>query len=376
MKLSTLRIIAITLFSISSASAQCLNGGCEVGLSRESIKNGVFIGHYQEGERLGLGISYLFNPTGTSTSYTNYISGKKNGVEYHREVETANNTTTHTFKNYFDDTFIYPALRIIKQDKSTAIEVIFSESEGWRKYDGDEKKNNLEVKSTVHDGSPVFLAFNDGNQVMAIATTVSSIELLSSELTEKYYNPLQMDFNDDRLVISLFPKAGSDETSFRASLDWDMEHPEEGLWLYKRYFNNKLSYKLTYSEILELPSEREIKQQKLQTAFELIAKQAEDYDYENGYVGKVQDFIDMLQDIKERAELKGLTISQTYDITMTKLYLQMGNQEKSSYYAQTACVKSINSLTILREYISSKFKEDLNILDNITLSERLVLKQD
>lgn len=117
MKLKLLSITAIWLCTLSSSHSQCLNGGCDVGLSRSEIKNGVFIDPYENGEKLGLGINYIYNPKGTSTNYAEYIGGKKSGVEYRQDVETGTQKTIRTFKNYVDGTVIYPDFRISKEDK-------------------------------------------------------------------------------------------------------------------------------------------------------------------------------------------------------------------------------------------------------------------
>lgn len=361
---------------MSSSYSQCLNGGCDVGLSRSEIKNGVFIGHYENGEKLGLGISYIYNPKGTSTSYAEYIGGKKSGVEYQQDVETGTQKTIHTFKNYSNGTVIYPAFRISKEDKKTKIEVAFSDTSGWEKYDGDKTLGDLSVKGIIHDGSPAFIALNGKDQVMAISATVGSISLLSSQITEKYYNALQMDSKDDRITINVFPKAGADETVFRTNIGWDMQNPEDGTWLYKRYFNNELSYKSTYEEVLELPSQKDIKEQKLQKAFDFVAQQVKDYDFEKGYKGKTKDFIDMLRDIKERAERSGLDISSTYDITMIRLYLQIDDRDNVLQYALSACIKSSNSYTLINDLITTNFKQHADLLPLIKKNEGIALSNN
>ncbi len=376
MKLKLLGITAIWLCTMSSSYSQCLNGGCEVGLSRSEIKNGVFIGHYENGEKLGLGINYINNPKGTSTSYAEYIGGQKSGVEYQQDVETGTRKTIHTFKNYVNGTVIYPAFRISKENKKTKIEVAFSATHGWEKYDGDKTLGEMSVKGIIHDGSPAFMAFNGKDQVMAISATVRSISLLSSEVTEKYYNALQLDSKDNRLTINIFPKAGADETVFRTNIDWDMQNPEDGIWLYKRYFNNELSYKSTYEEVLELPSQKDVKEQKLQKAFDFIAEQVEDYDFEKGYKGKAKDFIDILKDIKERAERKGLDISNTYDLTMIRLYLQIGDKDNILQYALSACIKSSNSYTLINDLITTNFKQHEDLLPLIKKNEGIALSSN
>lgn len=376
MKLKYLSITAIWLCTMSSSYSQCLNGGCEVGLSRSEIKNGVFIGHYENGEKLGLGINYTYNPKGTSTSYAEYIGGNKSGVEYQQEVETSTKMTIHTFKNYSEGIVIYPAFRISKEHKKTKIEVAFSDTDGWKKYDGDQRLGDLSIKSVIHDGSPAFIAFNGKDQVIAISATVGSIELLSSEVKEKYYNALQMSSDDNRLMINLFPKAGADETVFRTSIDWNMQNPQDGVWLYKRYFDNELTYKYMYEDVLELPSQKDVKQQKLQKAFDFIAEQVDDYDFEKGYKGKAKDFIDTLQDIKERAERKGLDISNTYDLTMIRLYLQNDDKDSILKYALAACIKSSNSYTTINEIITTDFKQYSDLLPLIKKNEGLTLSSN
>lgn len=357
---------------MTSSYSQCLNGGCEVGLSRSEIKNGVFIGHYENGEKQGLGINYINNPKGTSTIYAEYIGGEKSGVEYQQDVDTGTQKTVHTFKNYSNGTVIYPAFRISKENKKTKIEVAFSKTHSWEKYDGDKTLGEMSVKGIIHDGSPAFMAFNGKDQVMAISATVGSISLLSSEVTEKYYNALQLDSKDNRLTINIFPKAGADETVFRTNIDWDIQNPQEGVWLYKRYFNNKLSYKSTYEEVLELPSQKDVKQQKLQKAFVFIAEQVEEYDFEKGYEGKAKDFIDMLKDIKERAERQGLDISNTYDLTMIRLYLQTDDKDNILQYALSACIKSSNSYTHISDLITTNFKQHADLLPLIKKNEGIV----
>jgi len=358
---------------MSSSYSQCLNGGCDVGLSRSELKNGVFIGHYENGEKLGLGISYIYNPKGTSTIYAEYIGNKKSGVEYQIDMETGTQETVHTFKNYFNGTVIYPAFRISKENKKTKIEVAFSDTDGWKKYDGDKTIGEMSVKGIIHDGSPAFIALNGKDQVMALSATVGSLSLLSSELTEKYYNALQMSLKDNRLTMNIFPKAGADETVFRTNIDWDMQNPQEGIWLYKRYFNNELSYKSTYEEVLELPSQKDVNQQKLQKAFDFIAAQVEGYDFEKGYEGKAKDFMDMLKDIKERAERKGLDISNTYDLTMIRLYLQLDDKDSILKYALSACIKSSNSYTLISDLITTNFKQHADLLPLIKKNEGIAL---
>ncbi len=369
MKLKLLSITAFLLCLISSSYSQCLNGGCEVGLSRSEIKNGVFIGHYENGEKSGLGINYMYNPKGPSTSYSEYIGGQKSGVEYQQDVETGTQKTIHTFRNYSNGALIYPAFRISKENKKTKIEVAFNDTSGWEKYDGDKTLGDLSVKGIIHDGSPAFIALNGKDQVMAISATVGSISLLSSETKEKYYNALQLSLKDNRLTINTFPKAGADETVFRTNVGWDMQNPEEGIWLYKRYFNNELSYKSTYEDVLELPSQKDVKEQKLQKAFDYVAAQVEEYDFEKGYEGKAKDFIDMLKDIKERAERSGLDISNTYDITMIRLYLQTGDEDNILKYALSACIKSSNSYTLINDLITTNFKQHADLLPLIKKNE-------
>jgi len=375
MKFKLLSVVFTVFCTILNSYSQCLNGGCEVGLSRSEIENGVFIGHYENGEKLGLGINYMYNPKGPSTSYAEYIGGKKSGVEYQQDIKTGTKKIIHTFKNYFNGVVIYPAFRISKDDKKTKIEVAFNDTSGWKKYDGDQTLGDLSVKSIIHDGSPTFIAFNGKDQVMAISATVGSINLLSSEVTEKYYNALQLDLNDNRLIVNIFPKAGADETVFRTNIGWDMQNSEEGVWLYKRYFNNELSYKSTYEEVLELPSQKDIKEQKLQKAFDFIATQVEDYDFKNGYKGKTKDFIDMLKDIKERGERNGLDISNTYDLTMIRLYLQVDDRDNILQYALSACIKSSNSYMRISNLITTNFKQHVDLLPLIKKNEALALKQ-
>ncbi len=353
------------LCSITSINAQCLNGGCEVGLSKSNIKEGTFIGNYEGGEKDGLGISYLDNPKGQTTSYAAYIEGKKIGVEYLQERDNTTQTVVHTFKNYFENNVMYPAFRITKQGTKTNMEVAFDEKKGWQKYDGDVAKGDLQIKSLMHNGSPTFIAFNGKDQIMAITTTINSINLLSSQASEKYYNPLQIDLKEERLLVDLYPKAGADETSFRSSTNWDINNPEEGMWLYKRYFNNELSYKFMYEDILELPSDQEIKQQKVQKALDFVATQVEEYNFEKGYKGKPQDFIDILDDIKYRAESKGLSMTTTYDLLMIELYLRKGDKQKSLYYAQSAYEKSPTSYESINTLVSTKFAEHIDIIKNV-----------
>ncbi|MFC4636491.1 hypothetical protein ACFO3O_21475 [Dokdonia ponticola] len=376
MKLKLLSIMAIWLCTMSNSYSQCLNGGCEVGLSRSEIKNGVFIGHYENGEKLGLGINYIYNPKGLLTSYAEYIGDKRSGVEYQQFIETGTEKAIHTFKNYSNGTVIYPAFRISKENKKTKIEVAFNEISGWQKYDGDKTLGELSVKGIIHDGSPAFIALNGKDQVMAISATVGSISLLSSETKEKYYNALQLNLEDDRLTINIFPKAGADETFFRTNIGWDMQKPEEGTWIYKRYFNNELSYKFTYEDVLELPSQKDVKEQKLQKAFDYVADQVEEYDFEKGYDGKAKDFIDMLKDIKERAERSGLDISNTYDLTMIRLYLQIGDEDNILKYALSACIKSSNSYTLISDLITTNFKQHEDLLPLIKKNEGIASSSD
>lgn len=373
MNLKLVSSIVIALCSIWGTSAQCLSGGCEVGLSRSQADNGVFIGNYENGEKSGLGITYTYNPQGSSTSYVEYIEDTKTGVEYRQDVHNSTKETIHTFQSYFNGVVIYPAFRITKEDKKTKIQVTYNSEDGWVKYDGDQTVGELQVVSVIHDGSPAFIALNGKDQVMAISATVETISLLSSEVTEKYYNGLQLDSKDNKLTVNIFPKAGADETIFRTNLDWNMQDPGDGLWLYKRYFNDQLSYKATYDDVLDLPSQKEIKERKLQKAFDFIADQVEEYDFEKGYPGKAKDFIDMLKDIKERAERKGLNISNTYDITMIKLYLQQGDKDKTLQYAQTACIKSANSYNLISELINTKFKDHAELLPLIKKNEGLAI---
>ncbi len=376
MKCKVVLIAAVWLCTMSTSYAQCLSGSCEVGLSRSEIDNGVFIGHYENGEKMGLGISYIYNPTGTTTSFSDYFDGNKTGVEYQIDVETGTENTVHTFKHHLNGAVLYPAIRISKVDKKTKIEVAFSDDNEWSKYDGDTTYNGMSVMSVIHDGSPAFIGLNGDNQVMAVSATIASVNLLTSLETEKYYNPIQLDSKDDRIVISHFPKAGADETVFRTTVGWDMKNFEEGLWLYKRYFNDELSYKFTYEDVLELPSQKDIKQQKLQKAFDFIAAQVDEYDFEKGYEGKAKDFIDMLKDIKERAELKGLDISHTYDLTMIKLHLQSGNEDDVLKYSLTACIKSPNSYTAINEMITNQYPKYIELLPLIKENDRIAVNND
>ncbi|TVZ51924.1 hypothetical protein [Dokdonia sp. Hel_I_53] len=366
---------AMLICTALTTYAQCLNGGCDVGMSRSAIENGVFVGHYEDGEKLGLGISYLYNPEGSSIIYANYINDKPNGVVYQQDILTSDEITVHTFKNHQNGSIIYPAFRFTKENKKTKIEVAFKEND-WKKYEGDQVEGELQIKNVLFDGSPAFLALNGKDQVMALSATISHIELLSSEPQEKYYNPLQLSSKDNRLVINVFPKAGADETEFKTSLDWDMEKPQEAVWYYKRYFNNELVYKFNYEDVLELPSAQDIKQQKLEKAFEFIAEQVDDYDFEKGYEGKAKDFIDILNDIKERAARKGLTASSTYDITMTKLHLINGDKVKSLQFAQNACDKTPSSYDIITNLIKTEFTEHTDILPMLKKEERLAAASD
>lgn len=354
-----------------SSHAQCLNGGCQVGLSKAQTDNGVFIGHYENGNKQGLGITYTYNPDGTTTSYADYMEGEKNSVEYIQTINPTTQVNTHTFQNYYKGTPIYPALRITKEGKKMTIEAAFANNDKWIKYEGKKTIGELKVATKIHDGTPTFIAMNKQDQVMAVSTTVNSISLLSSDETEKYYNPLQFESRNNRLTINIFPKMGTDETIFRANIDWDMKHPDDGLWLYKKYFDSELSYKFTYEEVLDLPSAQEIKQQKLQKAFDFIAEQVEDYDFEKGYEGKAKDFIDMLKDIKERAERKGLTISNTYDITMIRLHLQNGDKDSILKFAQTACIKSSTSYDLIKDLITTQFVKHADLLPLIKQNQGL-----
>lgn len=369
MNLKLLFAPAIMLCTMTSINAQCLNGGCEVGLSRSNVKDGVFIGNYEGGKKDGLGISYLYNPKGQTASYVTYMEGEKVGVEYLKEENNSTQTVVHTFKSYSNGSVIYPAFRITKKDSKTNMDVAFDEKSGWEKYDGDKAKGDLQIKSVMHDGSPAFIAFNGKNQTMAISATISSINLLSSEASEKYYNPLQIDLKGERLLVDVFPKVGADETSFRTSTNWDMNNPEDGVWIYKRYFNNELSYKYMYEDVLELPSQQAIKQQKVQKALDFVAEQVEEYNFEKGYKGKAQDFIDILDDIKYRAENKGLAMTTTYDLLMIELYLRKGDKKKSLYYAQSAYEKSPTSYDSINTLVSTKFSDHIDIVKNLKKSD-------
>ncbi len=374
MRLKLLTTILLMFIALTT-SAQCLNGGCDVGMSRSAIENGVFIGHYEDGEKLGLGISYLYNAEGSTIIYANYINDIENGVVYQQDIVDGGGTTIHTFKNHQNGNVIFPAFRFTKEDKKTTIEVAFT-AENWQKYEGDKTEGELQIKNVLFDGSPAFLAINGKDQVMALSATISHIELLSSEPQEVYYNPLQLSSKDNKLVINVFPKAGADETEFKTSLDWDMKTPQEGIWYYKRYFNNELVYKYNFDEILELPSAQDIKQQKLQKAFDFIAEQVNDYDFEKGYEGKAKDFIDLLNDIKERAARQGLTASSTYDLTMTKLYLIKGDKVQSLMYAQNACDKAANNYEVITNLIKTEFAEHSDILPMLKQEERLASSAD
>ena len=376
MKLKGIAFLAIVLCTYWSASAQCLNGGCEVGISRSQHDNGVFIGHYEDSKKLGLGITYEYSPKGKYTSYANYNRDKKNGVQYEIERLNGSQTTVHTFTSYVDDVPLYPAMRITKENRKTNIEVAFSESNGWKKYTGDKTEGDASIKSIIHEGTPAFLAINGKDVVMAITATVSTIELLSSNPNEKYYNALQILSKNDLLKINIFPKAGADETSFVTNVDWDMQNPQDGTWLYKRYFNNELSYKFYYEDVLALPSQKDVKQQKLQKAFDFITQQIDDYDFDKGYEGRAKDFIDMLKDIKERAQRKGLDIPITYDIAMFELHLRNKDEDKALYFAKSAYLKSTRSYDMIAELISSKLSQHSDILTKIKSTDGFAINNN
>jgi len=376
MKLKLLLLSAILSGAAISSRAQCLAGGCNIGLSTSEAKDGVFIGNYEQEKKAGLGITYTYNPEAKQSSYVNYLKDKKDGVEYIQKLDVQEETIVHTFKNYQNDEVVYPAFRMTKKSKQLIIEVAFDEVSGWKKYNGDQKSKNLQVKSIIHEGSPVFLAFNGKDQVMAIAATVSSIELLSSPVKEKYYSPLQLRINEERFVVDVFPKAGSYKTNFRSNVGWDMENYDDGTWIYKRYFNDELSYKFTYEDILELPSEQEIKQRKVQEAFDFVAKQVKEHNFKKGNKEKAKEFIDILADINARALNKGFTIPVVYDITMTELHLRNGDRAKSLQYAQSAVSKSDSSYKIINNLVTTEFTEYEDLLKEIKTEGELAISDE
>ncbi len=365
MKIKLLLTTTISLIVTLNLQAQCLNGGCEVGLSRSHSIEGEFIGHYENGEKQGLGITYKRNIEGLITTYSNYDSDKKTGVAYQLEYDKNTQASIHTFISYEKGVAMYPALRISKVEKKATIEVSFSESDGWEKFDGTKTKEDLQVNTTIYEGTPTFFAFNDGKQIIAISKTVGSINLLTSKASETYFNGLQVESNDNRLLVSVFPKAGADKTIFRTNNITGNEGPEEGLWLYRRYFDNELSYKLMYEDVLELPSQQDVRQQKLQKAFDFVAEQVNDYDFQKGYKGRAQDFIDTLNDIRSRAESKGLAISATYDIIMVELLLHKGDSTESLRYAKSAYEKSSSSYASIDKLILTKFENHTDLLTKI-----------
>lgn len=365
MKSKLLFTISIALFAICNLKAQCLNGGCEVGLSRSQSIEGEFIGHYEAGKKQGLGITYSHNSDGLITTYSSYMENKKSGTSYQLSYNESTNTSVHTFTSYNNDIIMYPSFRVLKTGQKALVEVSFGESDGWEKFDGAMTKEDLQVKTTIYEGTPTFFAFNDGNQIIAFSKTISSIMLLTSSNSEKYFNGLQVDSNDKRLLVSAFPKSGADKTVFRTSNFKGNEMPGDGLWLYRRYFNNELSYKFMYEDVLELPSQQDVKQQKLQKAFDYVAEQVSNYDFQKGYKGIAQDFIDTLNDIKSRAEDKGLAISETYDVIMVELLLHKGKAVESLRYAKSAYEKSPSSYTSINTLISTKFENHKEILSKI-----------
>lgn len=376
MKSNLVSSVVIALCSMWSSNAQCLNGGCELGLSKSQSGNDIFIGHYENGDKHGLGITYTYNLNKTTISYSDYIIGKKNGVQYKQTLDSATQILIHTFQNYDNDIPIYPALRITKDDNKTKIEVAFTSDLKWSKYDGEKKIGDLKIANVIHNGSPTFIAMNKSNQVLAISATVNTVKLLSSLQTEKYYNPLQLESKDNKLAINTFPKDGTEKTVFRTHVDWDKDNADDGLWVYKRYSNDELSYRFTYEDFLELPSAQDIKQQKLQKAFDFIAEQVDDYDFNKGYQGKVKDFMDILTDIKERAERKGLTISPTYDITMIRLHLENGDKDNTLRYAQTACIKSSNSYDLINDLITTRFVKHVDLLPLIKQNRGIAISDN
>lgn len=376
-----LRIIVITIALLSyswSSSAQCLSGGCEVGLSTSQTENGIFVGNYENGKKSGLGIVYQSDVNGRTSIYANYIGGEKSGVEYTQTYSELSSLVTHTFTGYQNDVIMYPAFRISKEDRKMMMEVSFGENLGWQKYSGDKTKGNLEIQGRILEDTPTFFALNGSDEIMEITATISSIEVLTSSKTDKYYNGLQLDITNDRILVSHFPKAGANITRFRNSVNWDFENPDTGVWLYRRYFNEELSYKQNYNDVLELPSEKEVKEQKVQKAFDFIAEQVEDYDFNKGYEGKLDDFIDMLTDIKQRAEGKGLDVSYTYDMTMMKLHLQNGNRNRSLYYAQNAYRKSPSCYAAISNLVTTKYCQFEDIIKKVKIigEDHLVIASD
>jgi len=325
--------IAIIVCVWSSSNAQCLSGGCDIGLS--------------------------------TSQFVNYVMGKKSGVQYHQTYHKTSQLVIHTFSYYHDDQVMYPIFRITKQDRKTKMEVAFDEEEGWKKYNGDEINGELQIKNTIYNDVPTFFAFNGENQIMAIAATISTLEILTSPKTDKYYNGLQLNLNEDRMLISAFPQTGGNITRFRSTPYWDIENPDEGVWLYRKYFDKELVDKYMYDDILELPSEKEIKNKKFESAFYFIAEQVDEYDFEKGYEGKAKDFIDMLTDIKERGENNGLTVSSTYDLTMMKLYLQKGDRSKALFYAESAYRKSPSNYEKISDVITTKYDQFEDILTTV-----------
>ena len=356
------KILFIAIIVWSSSNAQCLRGGCDIGLSTSQSKNGVFIGNYEAGKKSGLGIVYNNTSIDNTASFVNYILGKKSGVQYSQTYHKTNQLVIHTFSYYHNDQLMYPIFRITKQDRKTKMEVAFDNDEGWKKYSGDEVNGELQIKSTIYNDVPTFFAFNGENQIMAITTTISVIEILTSPKTDKYYNGLQLNLNDDRMLISTFPHSGGNITRFRSAPYWDIENPDDGVWLYRKYLDKELVDKYIYDDVLELPSEIEIKNEKFESAFDFIAKQVDEYDFEKGYEGKAKDFIDMLTDIKERGQNKGLTVSSTYDLTMMKLYLQKGDRSQALFYAENAYQKSPSNYEKISEIITAKFSQFEDIL--------------
>jgi len=359
----------IALFAIWGLKSQCLNGGCEVGLSRSQSIEGEFIGHYEDGKKQGLGITYGRNIDYFITTYSNYIDNKKDGVVYELKFDKNTNMSTHTFIAYDNDIAIYPAFRISKLKQKATIEVFFNEEDGWEKFNGDRIEEDLQVKSTIYEGTPTFFAFNDGHQLIAISKTMDSINLLTSSDTQKYFNGLQIESNDSRLLVSVFPNEGAEKTIFRTNDVLGKDGPEDGLWLYRRYFNGELSYKFMYEDVLELASQKDIRQQKLQKAFDYVAVQVDTYDFKKGYKGRAQDFIDTLNDIKSRAEVKGLVISATYDVIMVELLLHKNETAESLRYAKSAYQKSSSSYTSIDKLITNKFEEHKGLLSKIKNKE-------
>ncbi|OUS13892.1 hypothetical protein A9Q93_08900 [Nonlabens dokdonensis] len=387
-------ILVISCVFQTNGQEMCINGDCFKGLSRMQTDQGMFIGNFLNGQKQGLGITYI---DGNNAKYVHYIKGVKQGVEYTFK-RISDNRTEKVFQYYDQGKPIYPAVKL-EFGAFSGFKVKMSKYGGWEslknKFDksGMYTSGNKELYAgRVNEGS-VLIAFNNSKAIIPIRINDDQSLYLNKTIDSNSYgykfNPLYIKWVRDEMTLITGSKESYEDVYFLyIKGGWSLKTPHKGSW---EYFSNgeiqdgKLEYKMDYDKLLrqktpDMPSQKGLNEDLLSEILSNLE------DISNNDVDEEFSTFQLKYVLEKKNQWPrfGLDINEYFYLNVASAYLTMNDYNQTITNLQKAEQFNLNSYesllytfkikSFLIEKMSSDFLKNNNSR-NINDAKEVISKQ-